>query len=284
MFVKRQLTAAVLSGIMVLALASPALADYGQNFGRGDSVDRGNVNDQSNARQLLAPEKKASEELNNLEQRVNSDTSRDLQDGNYSQVKTALNDYLASIDEIESAGGAEQTVNGDWQQLRSDQESGNTAAVQTDETTLQADVNTAVTVIQTASTGLETVIQDLKGPTTGNPGTTQTATPTITGTPTAGNTSVSGTSTTGASIVLTLNNVTVQPPVIADPTTGIWTVNGLTLQSGDIISVTAQVTGDTVSNAATATVAAAAQTVTPTIIETPNSGYTSGWSRNGRQW
>jgi len=64
--------------------------------------------------------------------------------------------------------------------------------------------------------------------------------------------------------------------------TGIWTVKGLTLQSGDIISVTAQVTGDTICNAVTATVAAA-QTVTPTITETPNSGYTIGWSRNRRQ-
>jgi len=277
MFVKRQLTAAVLSGVMILALAAPALADNGQNYyGGGDSADRGHHKDQSSAIQLLGPEKKASEELNNFEQRVNSDISRALQDGNYSQVKTALNDYIASIDEIESARGAEQTVNGDWQQLRSDQESGNSAAVKTDETTLQADVNTAVAVIQTASTGLETVIQDLKGSTTGNPVTNQTATPTITGTPTVGNTSVSGTAVGGASVVLSLNGGTAQPAVIADQN-GNWTVTGLTLQSGNTISVTAQVSGDTLSNAATATVVAVAsvQTATPTITGTPVAGGVS---------
>jgi hypothetical protein len=214
--------------------------------------------------QLLDTEKKASEELNNLEVRVNSDISKASQDGNYSQVKTALNDYLASIDEIESAGGAEQTVKGDWQQLLSDQKSGNTSAVQTDETTLQADVNTAVTAIQTASTGLDTVIQDIKGSTTVTSGTTQTVAPTINGTPIAGDTSVSGTAIAGANVVLSVNEIA-QPAVTVD-SNGNWTVSGLTLASGDSISVTAQVAGEAVSNADTVTVVA------------PNSSVQSGFT------
>ncbi|MDR3584725.1 MAG: ice-binding family protein [Desulfosporosinus sp.] len=69
-----------------------------------------------------------------------------------------------------------------------------------------------------------------------------TATPIITGTFTAGGTSVSGTAVAGSSVVLTLNG-TAQAPVTADATTGIWTVNGLTLASNDVISVTAKASG-----------------------------------------
>ncbi|TGE40182.1 cell wall-binding protein [Desulfosporosinus fructosivorans] len=104
----------------------------------------------------------------------------------------------------------------------------------------------------------------------------QTATPTITGTPTAGATSVSGTAVAGASVVLSVNG-TAKPAVTADGS-GNWTISGLTLATGDAISVTAQSTGETVSNAATATVAAApvpVQTATPTIMGTPTAGNTS---------
>ena len=98
----------------------------------------------------------------------------------------------------------------------------------------------------------------------------QTPTPVITTPVYTTATSVSGTSTTpGASIVLSVNGVA-QPAVTADPTTGAWTVNGLTLAAGKTISVTAQVTGDTVSSAATATVEQAATTTTVTSSENPS--------------
>lgn len=83
----------------------------------------------------------------------------------------------------------------------------------------------------------------------------QTAIPVIIGIPTEGDINVHGTATLGASIVLSINGIE-QPAVIADASTGSWNVTGLTLVAGDNISVTAQITGETVSAAATATVAA----------------------------
>ena len=85
-----------------------------------------------------------------------------------------------------------------------------------------------------------------------------TVTPTITGTPTAGNASVSGTAVAGSSVVLTLNDAIThtqisQTTVTADGS-GNWTVSGLTLASGNTISVTAQATGLTVSATAPAIV------------------------------
>ena len=82
----------------------------------------------------------------------------------------------------------------------------------------------------------------------------QTAAPIITTPIYATNTSVSGTSVDNASISLTVNGGTVQM-AIAYPN-GNWTVTGLTLAENDPISVTAQVTGNAVSQAATATVEA----------------------------
>jgi hypothetical protein len=81
----------------------------------------------------------------------------------------------------------------------------------------------------------------------------QTVAPIITGTPTTTDTSISGIATPGASIVLSING-TVQPTVTADAITGSWTVTGLALALNDIISVTAQVAGKTVSTPANATV------------------------------
>ncbi len=80
----------------------------------------------------------------------------------------------------------------------------------------------------------------------------QTATPTITTPIYATNTSVSGTSADNASISLTVNGGPVQI-AIAYPN-GNWTITGLTLAENDTIFVTAQVTGNTVSQPATATV------------------------------
>jgi hypothetical protein len=94
----------------------------------------------------------------------------------------------------------------------------------------------------------------------------QTPTPIITTPVYAGATSVSGTSVASASIVLTVGSETAQPAVTANGS-GDWTVNGLTLTSGEVISVTAQALGDAVSNPATATVAAAPaqnSTINPT--------------------
>ncbi len=102
----------------------------------------------------------------------------------------------------------------------------------------------------------------------------QTPTPTIATPIYAGSTTVSGTATAGAYIDLTVNSGAAQAATANS--SGNWTVYGLTLADGDSISVTAQVTGDTVSAAATATVqAASAQTPTPTIATPIYSGSTS---------
>jgi hypothetical protein len=83
--------------------------------------------------------------------------------------------------------------------------------------------------------------------------TTVTQTPTITTTPIYGGvtTSVSGTAVANASIVLSIKG-TAQPAVTANG--GNWTVSGLTLTSGDTISVTAQAPGEAISQPATANV------------------------------
>ena len=94
----------------------------------------------------------------------------------------------------------------------------------------------------------------------------QTPTPTIATNPVyAGATSVSGTATAGASIVLSVNG-TAQPAVTANG--GNWTVSGLTLNTSDTISVTAQVTGDAVSLPATAIVQAPSP---PTVVSAATS-------------
>ncbi|MFZ3373672.1 MAG: DUF4249 family protein, partial [Desulfitobacteriaceae bacterium] len=89
----------------------------------------------------------------------------------------------------------------------------------------------------------------------------QTATPVISGNVLAGNTAVSGTAPANASIVLTDNGV-VQPEVNAD-SSGHWTVRNLTLYVGYSISVTAQLEGETVSEATTITVIVQKETKTP---------------------
>ncbi|OAS14275.1 S-layer homology domain-containing protein [Paenibacillus oryzisoli] len=86
-----------------------------------------------------------------------------------------------------------------------------------------------------------------------------TATPVITGTVRAGDTSVTGTAAAGATIILSVNG-TPSTPVTASG--GNWTVSGLTLASGDTISVTAQSAGETESAATTATVVPAAKNIT----------------------
>jgi hypothetical protein len=102
----------------------------------------------------------------------------------------------------------------------------------------------------------------------------QTPTPTITTPVYATNTSVSGTAVDNAGISLTVNGRTAQATT-AD-SSGNWTVTGPTLATGDSISVTAQVGGDTVSQAATATVQAApVQTPTLTITTPIYAGATS---------
>ncbi|SPF43466.1 conserved exported hypothetical protein [Candidatus Desulfosporosinus infrequens] len=107
-----------------------------------------------------------------------------------------------------------------------------------------------------------------------------TATPTITGTPTAGDTSVSGTAVAEASVVLTMGG-TAQPAVTADAS-GNWTVTGLTLVSGNTISVTALATGDTISNAATVTVQASSSTPWKyTVTPIASSAYTNAKTTDG---
>ncbi|NQX61615.1 S-layer homology domain-containing protein [Paenibacillus qinlingensis] len=89
--------------------------------------------------------------------------------------------------------------------------------------------------------------------------TVMTATPVITGTVRAGDTSVTGTAAAEASIILSVNGIPATPTTA---TGGNWIVPGLTLASGDLISVTAQSAGETVSDAATTTVAPAAANIT----------------------
>jgi FtsP/CotA-like multicopper oxidase with cupredoxin domain len=98
-----------------------------------------------------------------------------------------------------------------------------------------------------------------------------TATPVITLPVIAGNTSVSGTAEVGASIVLSINTIA-QPAVIA--TGGNWIVNGLTLATGDIISVTALTSGKLISAPATTTVGGAT-TATPVITVPVTAAATS---------
>ncbi|WP_236285710.1 InlB B-repeat-containing protein, partial [Paenibacillus allorhizoplanae] len=85
-----------------------------------------------------------------------------------------------------------------------------------------------------------------------------TATPVITGTVRTGDTSVTGTAAAEASIILSVNGIPATPTTA---TGGNWIVPGLTLASGDTISVTAQSAGETVSAAATTTVAPAATNI-----------------------
>ncbi|WP_171634137.1 S-layer homology domain-containing protein [Paenibacillus plantarum] len=86
-----------------------------------------------------------------------------------------------------------------------------------------------------------------------------TATPVITGTVRAGDTSVLGTAAAEASIILSVNGTPATPTTA---TGGNWIVPGLTLASGDTISVTAQSAGESVSAAAMTTVAPAATNIT----------------------
>ncbi|MCZ8515065.1 amino acid permease [Paenibacillus filicis] len=81
----------------------------------------------------------------------------------------------------------------------------------------------------------------------------QTAEPVISRLVVAADTAVSGTAPSGANIVLSVNGIP-RPAVVA--TGGNWMVSGLTLAKGDSISVTAQAVGQTISAAATTTVAA----------------------------
>jgi hypothetical protein len=102
----------------------------------------------------------------------------------------------------------------------------------------------------------------------------QTPTPAITTPIYAGAASVSGTSADNASISLTVNNGAVQTAPAGS--SGNWTVTVPTLNTNDAISVTALVAGDTVSQAATATVQAdSVQTPTPAITTPIYAGATS---------
>ena len=100
----------------------------------------------------------------------------------------------------------------------------------------------------------------------------QTPTPTIDTPVYAGVASVSGTAADDAQVVLEIVNGTatsVQPAVYADGS-GDWTVSGLSLTAGETISVTAQINGDTVSSAATAT-----------VLASPNAHNTGGGGGGG---
>jgi hypothetical protein len=82
----------------------------------------------------------------------------------------------------------------------------------------------------------------------------QTAAPVIDTPVLTGTTSVSGTAAANASITLNVNGMA-QTPVSASAN-GYWTVGGLTLNTGGVISVIAQAAGETVSQTVTTVVAA----------------------------
>lgn len=94
--------------------------------------------------------------------------------------------------------------------------------------------------------------------------------PTITGTVRAGDISISGTASPGASIVLSVNGVAA--PTVAADTGGVWTVTGLTLIQGDIISVTAQLAGELVSPVSVVTVITPDPDLTVTSTAFANGG------------
>jgi len=71
----------------------------------------------------------------------------------------------------------------------------------------------------------------------------------------AGATSVNGTAPGNATVTLSVNGTLL--PAVNASANGYWTVGGLTLNTGDIIAVTAQAPGETASPAAAAVVAAA---------------------------
>lgn len=93
---------------------------------------------------------------------------------------------------------------------------------------------------------------------------TITTTSVITTPVTVANTSIKGTAESGSSVILSINGA-VQPAVIASG--GNWKVSGLTLAVGDLISVTAQAAGKTISVPATTFVfpASGVDTVPPVI-------------------
>ncbi|HEY3363565.1 MAG TPA: amino acid permease [Symbiobacteriaceae bacterium] len=91
----------------------------------------------------------------------------------------------------------------------------------------------------------------------------QTTAPVISRTVTAADSTVSGKAPSGASVVLSVNGIA-QTAVIANG--GNWTVSGLSLAQGDTITATAQSVGETVSMAATRTVAPAPLQTTEPVI------------------
>jgi amino acid transporter len=101
----------------------------------------------------------------------------------------------------------------------------------------------------------------------------QTVSPVISRTVTAADTTVSGKAPSGSSVVFSINNVA-QTAVVANGAN--WSVSGLKLSQGDIISVTAQAVGELVSTTTTATVAAAPiETSEPTITGAVTAADTS---------
>lgn len=102
------------------------------------------------------------------------------------------------------------------------------------------------------------------------PPTVVTEQPSITGTVRAGDTVISGTASPGASIGLSVNGVDV--PTVAADTGGVWTVTGLTIGQGDIISVTAQLPGKLVSPPCVVTVITPDSNLTVTSTAFANGG------------
>ncbi len=109
----------------------------------------------------------------------------------------------------------------------------------------------------------------------------QTTAPVISRTVTAADTNVSGKAPSASTVVFSVNRVA-QTAVVANG--GNWTVSGLKLSQGDLISVTAQSVGETVSSEATTTVVAAPlETEKPSIsgVVTASDTTVSGKAPSG---
>lgn len=104
---------------------------------------------------------------------------------------------------------------------------------------------------------------------------TATNAPVITGSYIAANTTVSGTSTEQAGTIITLFKGGVQIGTTTVNSFGNWSISGLTLASGDVLTAKAEASGKLLSGNSNSITVAASQTTPPTIISSIVAGQTS---------
>ncbi|MCD8179868.1 MAG: DUF4978 domain-containing protein [Firmicutes bacterium] len=109
--------------------------------------------------------------------------------------------------------------------------------------------------------------------------TARTNAPTINEPVSSTDTAISGTCPSGAAVSVTINDGTAQAAEVSGTE---WTLTGLALNAGDVISVTAQINGKKVSSAATATVLDASNILKLTINNPENGSIVSNQSDNSK--